>query len=291
MNSRRVLLYVGLALAFGTGFLLLNYLTRVGSTSTGVAMRAVVVAGREIPARAKITSDMLRVETRAANQIDSDAVSDTRSVDGDVSLITIPPGSIVTRSKIMTASALSIPMRLSHGLRAVSIPIDRVKGVSGLVQPGDRVDVIAVSPRAGNAIPKATTILRGMLVLALGSEIETASATPSPDNQNGTTVTLAVTPQQANLLTLADVYATLRLALRSPNEPIRSFPVEPIELGTNEPAAPAPAPAPATVLTVSQLPPPRNAGQTVVPRTSGSSVGDVEILEGDRLLRRSDRNE
>ncbi len=134
-----------------------------------------------------------------------------------------------------------------HGLRAVSIAIDRVKGVSGLIEPGDRVDVIAVPQRVGEEIPKASTILRGVLVLAMGNETETASATPSPDNQNLTTVTLAVNPQQANLLALADVYATLRLALRSPDESSRAYPTEPIQFGKDDqrqtqaaaPAAPA----------------------------------------------------
>lgn len=293
MNSRRVILYVGLALAFGTGFLLLNYLTRLGSTSPGVAMRPVVIAAREIPARAKITGEMLSIESRASNQIDSDAVSDTHSVAGQVSLITIPSGSIVTRSKIVTASALSIPARLAHGLRAVSIAIDRVKGVSGLVQPGDRVDVISVSPRESNTTPKATTIMRGVLVLALGNTTETPSATPGPDNQNLTTVTLAVTPQQANLLALADVYATLRLALRSPNEPLRSFPVEPIELGSTQAiaAAPAPAPAPQPIFAMPQPSQSRDRVQPVIARARTSDSVNVEVLEGDRFVRHGDRSE
>jgi Flp pilus assembly protein CpaB len=119
-------------------------------------------------------------------------------------------------------------------MRAVSISIDRVKGVAGLIQPGDRVDVIAVPPRLGNEVPRAAAILRGVLVLAMGNEVETTSATPAPENQNLTTVTLALTPAQVDLLASADLNTTLRLALRPPKEPVGKFRAEPLTLGISD---------------------------------------------------------
>ena len=278
MNSRRVPLIIGLALALGTGFLLLNYLTQSHASSVAIR-RKVLVTTKDIQARAKITPDMLGVSDRRADEVDSDALADPRNAVGKIALITIPAGGIVTGSKITAPAALALPARLGHGLRAVSIAIDRVKGVSGLIEPGDRVDVIAVPQRVGEDIPKASTILRGVLVLAMGNETETASATPSPDNQNLTTVTLAVNPQQANLLALADVYAPLRLALRSPDESSRAYPTEPIQFGKDDqrqtqaaaPAAPAvqylAAPAPAAP---AQAAPAAPAG--------------VPVIEGDRVV-------
>jgi pilus assembly protein CpaB len=277
VNSRRVPLIVGLALALGTGFLLLNYLTQ-NHGITNTARRPVVVATKEIPARAEITAAMLGVTERRVDEVDSDVVAEPRAAVGKIALITIPSGSTVTESKISTPAALALPTRLGHGLRAVSISIDKVKGVSGLIEPGDRVDVIAVPPRVGNEVPKASTILRGVLVLALGNQTETAAATPSPDNQNLTTVTLAVFPQQANLLALADVYATLRLALRSPTEPARAYPTEAMQLGsTDEPRAQPAAYAGPPVMSVAMPPP-----APVAPKPPPAS--GVPIIEGDRIL-------
>ena len=270
MNTRRTPLIIGLVLAVGTGFLLLNFLAQAHRSTASVVQRTVVVAVKEIPARARITADMVSSGTRYADQVDSDAVTDAKNAIGRVTLITIPAGSAVTQSKIVTPAALSLPMRLRDGLRAVSISIDRVKGVSGLIQPGDRVDVIAVPPRAGNDNPKARSILRGALVLALGNETETASATPAPDNQNLTTVTLAVTPQQADLLAAADVYTTLRLALRSPEEPLRSFPAEAIAYGDDN-RAPVVAPAAPSTIRVS------------VAETKKAPLHYIPIIEGDRF--------
>jgi pilus assembly protein CpaB len=275
MNTRRTPLIVGLVLAIGTGLLLLNFLTQARGSTAAVAQRSVVIAMKEIPARARIVPGMISTATRNADQLDSDAVSDTKNVTGRVALITIPVGSTVTQSKIVTPAALALPMRLRNGLRAVSISIDRVKGVSGLIQPGDRVDVIAVPPRVGNETPKATSILRGALVLALGNETETASATPAPDNQNLTTVTLAVSPQQANLLALADVYTTLRLALRSPEESLHSYPVEPIAFGVAERPAAAPAAAP-------MMAPPAPI-QVSAGAAKPAVQSYVTVIEGDRI--------
>lgn len=242
MNSRRTPLMFGLILALGTGISLYTYLA--AQAHPAPKSTVVVVAASDIPARSVVSSSMVRIETHYG-VIDTDAISDPQRVIGKSALITIPAGTLISASKVGTTGALALPNRLANGLRAVSISIDKVKGVSGLVQPGDRVDVIAVPPRLANETPKATTIIRGGLVLAIGGETETVSATPSPQNANLTTVTLALTPKQVDLIALADVNTTLRLALRSPHEPIRAFPTEPLQLGVNPtpPAAPAAAPA------------------------------------------------
>ena len=280
MNARRIPLFVGIILALGTGVLMLNYLASVrGPAADAAATRAVVVAAHDIPARVPITADMLMTVQRPVAEVDSDALTDRAKAVGSIALITIPSGGAVTASKIGTVSALALPRRLSSGLRAVSISIDRVKGVSGLIEPGDRVDVIAVPPRVGNETPRATTILRGVLVLAMGGETETARATPSPDNQNTTTVTLAVLPKQADLLALADVNTTLRLALRAPQEPIRAYPAEPLQLGV----APAAPPASVTVTAPAPAPPPQVA-QAAKPRPAAQRANNsVPVYYGDQV--------
>jgi len=279
MSARRIPLIVGILLALGTGVLLLVY---VGSLRGGVpvvAMKSVIVATRDIPARAEIVASSIASATLPETQLDSDAVTDGKSIVGSYSLITIPARSVLTRSKIGPASALALPSRLPIGIRAVSIAIDRVKGVSGLIQPGDRVDVVAVPPRVGNETPQASAIVRGALVLAMGNQLETVSSTPSPDNQNLTTITLALTPQQVDLVAAADLSTTLRLALRSPKDSLHDFPVEPLSLGHAAVAAPAAAVPAGAGAAVSQ-----SAPAVREPSTPKGAV----VIEGDRIIR-SDR--
>ncbi|HEX3465231.1 MAG TPA: Flp pilus assembly protein CpaB [Candidatus Elarobacter sp.] len=290
-SARRIPLIVGILLALGTGVLLLNYLTSMRPTEAAVPMKKIFIASRDVPARALLNDSFVTETTRPANQVDADAVSDRKQISGKYSLITIPAGSVFTASKIGDAGANALPARLPIGMRAVSISIDRVKGVAGLIQPGDRVDVVAVPPRVGNEVPRASAILRGALVLAMGNDVETTSATPSPDAQNNlTTVTLALTPQQVNLLASADLNTTLRLALRPPKEPVRAFAPEPLHLGTPDrssgsmsgvpaPAAPAPAPAaPQPAATPAPAP-----AVAAAPKAAPPQSGGVPVIELDRV--------
>lgn len=281
-NARRLPLIAGLLLALGTGVLLFQYLGNVRAASAApIATRSVFVALHDIPARTLLSDAAVGTQVRPAEGLDKDVVTSRTDLAGRYSLITIPAGTVITRTKIGTGAAAALPARLPVGMRAVSISIDRVKGVAGLIQPGDRVDVIAVPPRIGNEVPKASAILRGALVLAMGNEVETTSATPSPDAQNLTTVTLALTPQQVDLLAAADLNTTLRLALRSPKENLRAFAPEPLTLGVAAAAAPARVVVPQTVTA-----PPAAAPAPVVATSSNGrrSAGGITVIDGDRVL-------
>src|ERR1700752_4096676 len=217
MNVRRTTLLIAVLLAVGTGWLRLNSLSALKSQSQASgAPRLVIVAAKDIPARAPITSDMLTTVSRPSSAVDPDAVTDTKTIVGSLALITIPAGATITSSKIGRPADEALPVRLSPGMRAVSIETDKVKGGGGLLQPGDLVDVIAVPQKNTSEPPPASTILRGVRVLAIGDTLEYSSATPSPNESNSTTITLEVTPAQADLLAMADINTTLRLALRSP---------------------------------------------------------------------------
>lgn len=253
MKTRRVPLIIGIVLALGTGALLLGYLSSLRPSGAVAQTRAVLVASHDIPARVAVTSDLFTVEQRIDTQLDSDAISDPKELAGNYTLVAIPAGSVATRSKIGLASAATLPARLPVGMRAVSVAIDNVKGIAGLITPGDRVDVIADVAGSGGQTPRGVPILRGLLVLAMGADVSTTTAAP-PSLLSGppaalTTITLAVTPDQADVLVGADLNSTLRLTLRNPKEPAGAFPTETLVLASggappNTAAAAVPSAAP-----------------------------------------------
>ena len=247
VRPKNISLIVAIVLALLTGFLTWQFLaTEHRTTAERGASRNVMVAAQDIPARVRITPAMLTVATRQRSSSEPDALVEPAQAVGGYSLISIPAGSAITASKIASTQSAALATVLKPGMRAVSIGLDRVKGVSGLIVPGDRVDVIAVPSHYAGETPVARTILRGVLVLALGTKLETATNASNPD-QNVSTATLGVTPQQADLLASADVNATLRLALRSPEEPLNSLPVEKLitpQTETQPVAAPAAPQAP-----------------------------------------------
>jgi pilus assembly protein CpaB len=282
----RTTLLVALTLAAASGFLTLNYVSSVSRSEAAQAepQRGILVAAVDIPARATIDVSMLRRVPRPVSQIEPDAVIDAHKALGLLALVSLPAGSTITSSRIGRPQSIALAVVLKPGMRAVSIGIDRVKAVGGLIQPGDRVDVIAVPPRAGSETPQARTILRGAIVLASGTQMESAAASSTqpatPDAQTLTTVTLGVTPAQANVLATADVNATLRLALRSPREAVRPEKAEPFVL----PAAPAethiapsfsqPATPPLAAPQPAAAPAPARA-----PRAQAPAHHGVEIIE------------
>ena len=292
MNQKRISLVVAVTLAAGTGFLTLNYLSSVRHqvASEVQQQREIIVASEDIPARAVITAAMLQHAQRRASEVEPDAIADPAKAIGTYSLISIPSGSTITSSKVGRPQDVALSVVLKPGMRAIAIAVDRVKDVAGLIKPGDRVDVIAVPGRAGAETPVATTILRGALVLALGAQLESSAPASAADVQNAATVTLGVTPSQAALLATADVNATLRLSLRSPEESLKSLPAErltlprpvaavprtPVQAGAPPPVQagpPPPAVAPArAVPAIVHVKRARGAGSTpVIDGASGSS--------------------
>jgi pilus assembly protein CpaB len=245
--------------------------------------RTILVAARTIPARTTITDAMLTRVSRPADAVDPDAMVVPASAIGSIAMNEIPAGSQITASKLVHYSVAGLPGRVHVGMRAVSIALDRVKGVSNLIQAGDKVDVIAATVPRNDAVPKAVTIIRGATVLSVGTMTE-PGATPAPDAagqpQQFLTATLEVTPKQADLLTLADVNTMLRLALRSPKENLRSQPVEKLVLnGSQAPRAEAPlSPMQQLMPLLAPRPPVAQAAPNAKP------ASPVAVIDGDKIV-------
>jgi pilus assembly protein CpaB len=107
---------------------------------------------------------------------------------------------------------------LPKGKRAITIPISEVAALSGLVLPGDRVDLIltySVDAEAA-AIRASETVLTNIRVLALDQRL--GPVQPSEEDKKSPvaeTATLEVTPEQAEMLTLAQTLGSLSLVLNS----------------------------------------------------------------------------
>ena len=261
LNKRSTTILIAVILAVGTGLLLFNYLSTVQHTAQTVPMRTVIVATREIPARTIVKADMVTTADRPQDSVDSDVSTSLGAVVGQMAFIDIPAGSSLSSAKIGHLDLGGLTMRVPAGERAMSIALDPVKGVADLMQAGDHVDVIAVTQGRNNDVPHVATILHNKIVLAMGSTMETpglaaaTSALPSTASSGETaiqTATLAVRPEEAKILALADLNATLRLTLRSPRESskgetndafVLAPPPQTASAIVSAPAAPAPVAA------------------------------------------------
>lgn len=121
-------------------------------------------------------------------------------------------GEPVLRSKL-SAIGGGLSVRVSPNMRAMSLNVNDVTGVSGFVLPGDRVDVIVtVDNVAGSNVAVTKTILQDAEVLAAGVKTE------NKNNQHITvqTVTILVGPEGAEKLALGVSQGKVHLALRNP---------------------------------------------------------------------------
>lgn len=111
---------------------------------------------------------------------------------------------------------------LKPGMRAVSIPIDIISGSSGLIKPGNSVDVIITTNMEGEGMSGrelssiiAKTILTNVRVLAINQNVENLTESEAFDLQQQSTATLETTAKQAEILTVARKMGELSLSLRS----------------------------------------------------------------------------
>jgi pilus assembly protein CpaB len=249
MTRRNITIVVVAILAIGLGLVVYGVL--LAPRKAEPVARQIVTASMNIPARAHITAPMVTVTSRPADQVQSDALGNPNDAVGQMAAIDIPAGGVLTAGALTKPTPVPVGLQVPPGMRAISIPIDMVKGVAGLIKPGDRVDVLSMPPRGEND-PRAYAFLRDILVLAVGQDIVNPAAAPvqnatgpvqaTPAPPPAATATLAVTPQQADQLASADLNTTLRLALRPANERASSQPVEPIQYP--QLAKPAPSSTP-----------------------------------------------
>jgi pilus assembly protein CpaB len=103
---------------------------------------------------------------------------------------------------------------LPSGMRAISTPIREETSAGGFILPNDRVDVILSHKiKVGSKDqPVSEAVLRNVRVLAIGQEIENKDGEKVA---TGKTATLELTPQQAELLALAQSMGEISLSLRS----------------------------------------------------------------------------
>lgn len=110
---------------------------------------------------------------------------------------------------------------LRPGMRAVTVQIDKVSGNSGLVFPGDHVDLILTLELIGgrnisSRSLASETILKNVRVIAMGQRVETfASIDAQVEERPATTATLEVVPEHAERINVAQQLGRLALSLRS----------------------------------------------------------------------------
>lgn len=184
----------------------------------------VLVAARDIPEETVIDASMVEVRSIPEAFIQPYAISELNAVVGKVTVVPIAKGEQVLATKLeVPKSRQTLSAKLPPGKRAFTIGIDAISGVGGFLRPGDRVDMLGIftlpSPQGAQAL--TVTLLQHVLLLAVGAEVIDQSATQARHKQESEgprLVTLALSPQEAELVSFAREQGKLLLSLRPKGE-------------------------------------------------------------------------
>jgi pilus assembly protein CpaB len=149
----------------------------------------------------------------------------------------------LTESKLAPIEAgVGLPPSIPEGMRALSVKVNEVIGVAGFVVPGTRVDVMAtIAGRQQDQQSTTRVVVSNVQVLTAGTRYDQEKAKDG-EAIPSTVVTLLVTPEDAERVTLASTEGQLMLTLRNPLDvaPTQTTGVRTAGLFGGQPAAPVP---------------------------------------------------
>jgi len=230
----------------------------------------VVVAEKPIPVGTRIEADQLRVAKWPAELEPQGAVRTIEQASGSIARMSIERNQPLQQSILVPKGAGLLPLLITDGMRGMSVRVDSVTGVSGFITPNSRVDVLVSgnpTSEGSDGEQKGKVILQNVRVLATGKEIEQKDEKPV----EVPTVTLLVSPEDAEKLTVATRQEPVRLTLRNyRDEDI--IPTAGIAMKTLFQPDPGAKGAPQS-----------SAPSEKAPRTR--SGGGVQVLLGDKVTR------
>jgi pilus assembly protein CpaB len=186
--------------------------------SKGGSATKVVVAARDMDPGYVVEKADLKLEEVPANLAPSRSFKDPALVAGRTVLASVVKGYPLLDNQLAAAGAGSgMQAMVPKGMRAVAVEVSEGSAVAGLITPGCFVDVIATLRQGEQNV--AATVVHNVKVQFVQRarptrSVNAAAASGTPDAGAVKTVTLIVTPKQANALELANSQGKPRLVLR-----------------------------------------------------------------------------
>ena len=187
-----------------------------GAISKGVTGAAAVGAGQIVKAQ-------IPTQFRPA-----DAVSDLATIRGEVAVANLTNGQVISAGLFVApiVAAGTAAQSVPAGNVAITLSVDTVHSVAGLIQPGDLVDLLIQRPDGSEDV-----LYQNVRVLAIGATIagttQTAAAATTTPSSNSSLYTFAVPLDAAARLALvqggADGTSNLYMVLPSPNSAPSQF--------------------------------------------------------------------
>ncbi len=231
MKKYGALVAFGLAVVFGiVAVFLVNRWLSTQSTQEKPAITeqtpttSIVVAAQDLDIGTPLSAKTLSLAQWPKANVPKGAFTEIAKADGRVAVSKIYAGQPLLAAELAEpGSGAGLVALIPKGKRAMSIRVDEVIGVSGFVLPNTYVDVIAVGKQGRGNSMEAKTILKRIKVLAIAQE----TATEEGKAKVVRTVTMELTPKEAEKLALQTHEGSIHLVLRNPLEEVAEEPPPP----------------------------------------------------------------
>jgi pilus assembly protein CpaB len=202
----------GGGLAYGT----YDYLQNVPVKTVSVPTRKVVIAKSDLSLGRQLRREDLAAADWPAAAVPEGAFEDPAALVDRGLIVSVVKNEPILPAKLSSKEAgAGLPPIIPPGKRALSVRVNEVIGVAGYVLPGTRVDVVCTAnPTSRTEDITTKVVLSNVEVLTAGTRLE--QDTPDGKPMQVTVVTLLVTPEQSERLTLASTEGKIQLALRNP---------------------------------------------------------------------------
>lgn len=172
-----------------------------------------------------LTMQNVKLEPWPKEKIPPGSLSKLEDIEGKRARVNLFAGEPVLDKKLLNKDELAFSYSVPPGFRLYTVEANLVNSFGGLLHPDDRVDVLLVVEKAPQGIPitGTKTILQDIRVFAVNDVVRTPD-NQAPEKIDARTVSLLVTPQQAEKLALASTIGTIKLVMRSPSDTSPSDP-------------------------------------------------------------------
>lgn len=227
-NNSWMLLVLAIVIGAGGAFAGYLYISQTlkaerAKLNPNVESVEVVVAKRGLD-----RGDIVTSESMAVRQVPKDFVPGTAvdpgsfaNVEGARLAVSMRAGEILLRGTLEGADASTFSTKIEPGVRAITLTVDEVNSLSGLLQPNDRVDLFYTSkPIRGNSFvssaPDQTRLLlQNVVILATGRQVRPTIANNGAGvGRAFTTVTIEASPHDTQRLILAEKSGHITAVLR-----------------------------------------------------------------------------
>lgn len=183
---------------------LISVVVAKADLASGTVLSGQTVALREVP-KTFLHADAVRSEQ-------------WNDVAGRVLSRGVRSGETILSSHLAQGLGAGFSSQLPEGMRALTFPVDEEASISGMLAPGDRIDLLFTTAASNDSV--TLPLLFAVPVIATGLRTQSNENTLPERLQSSPfrTITVAVTPADAAKITLAQEAGKITVALRQPND-------------------------------------------------------------------------